>query len=151
MYKVGRQVSPWYACWKDEGFARAGKGERAYAALRQAYASAGVFHEMFEINEPGKIYRPWFTTAAGIFLSAVNEMLLQSDGSTLNLLPAWPCPSKRLAFRLSAKGGAIVELEMEAGEIKRLDVVMRPGLAPREFTVTLQGKPYGRITSRTAD
>lgn len=151
MYKVGRQVSPWYACWKAEGFARIGHGEEAYASLCQAYASTGVFHEMFEINEPGKIYRPWFTTAAGIFLSSVNEMLLQGDGNTLNLLPAWPCLPERLAFRLSAKGGAIVDFAIEAGKVKKLDIVMRPGLAPKEFSVTLQGKPYGQVISKMAD
>lgn len=140
MYAVGGHVSPWYACWKAAGFARAGMGQRAYEALRQSYESIGVFGEMFEINEPEKRYRPWFTTAAGVFLSTVNEMLLQSDGENIEILPAWPEEMQHAAFKLSAKGGAIVEARIENGRLIHLQLSMQPGLPPRKFRICFRGE-----------
>ena len=35
---------------------------------------AGPFGEYFEINEPGVIFHPWFGTAAGNCLYAINQM-----------------------------------------------------------------------------
>ena len=82
MYPIGKSISPWYACWKALAYARALRTEHAYLSLQQAYASIGVFHELFEINEPNIHKKPWFATAAGVFVAAVNEMLLQSDGKS---------------------------------------------------------------------
>ena len=53
MYPTGEAISPWYACWKASGYARAGLTDKAYEALIQSYKSVGVFGEMFEINEEG--------------------------------------------------------------------------------------------------
>lgn len=137
MYNMGVHLSPWYACWKAEGYARCGMADKAYEALRQSYLSVGVFDEMFEINEPGVRLRPWFSTACGIFLSTVNEMLLQSDGETIHILPAFPVDSEKgdVAFKLSAKGGAIVEAEIVKGKLIKLDITMRDGSVPPAFKV----------------
>ncbi len=115
MYQFGSGISPWYACWEAEGFARAGKAEETYRCLQRAYGSAGVFGEMFEINEEAFRVRPWFTTASGIFLSAVNEMIVKSDGKTIRLLPA--CPLQDVSFRLAVKGGAVLEAEIRDGRL----------------------------------
>ena len=125
MYPVGGRISSWYACWKAEGYARAGMKERAYEMLKQAYPSAGVFSELFEINERGYRYRPWFTTAAGIFVSSVNDMLLQSDGKTITLLPGMP-HSVDVSFCLAAKGGITVEAEVRGGQLIKA-VVLKNG------------------------
>lgn len=145
MYQMGKKTSPWYAAWKAEGFARVGNAEEAYAALCQTFPSVGPFAEMFEINEPGILLRPWFTTAAGVYLSALQEMLLQSDGDSLFLLPAFPVQKEPVSFRLAAKGGAVVEATVVGEEITALRVEMRPGVAARTFTVYLRGKPCGEI------
>ena len=87
---MGRKVSPWYACWKAKGYARVKMAEKAYESLFQSYESAGAFNEMFEINETTVRIRPWFTTACGMFISTVNEMILKSEGKTINILPAYP-------------------------------------------------------------
>jgi len=121
MYPEGTHISPWYACWKATAYARAKDADKAYDALRQAYLSVGVFDEMFEINEENVHFRPWFTTAAGIFLVAVNEMLLQSEGSVITLLPAFPhCVD--VCFKLAAKGGVTVEAEIKTGKLERVRV-----------------------------
>ncbi|MBQ7038988.1 MAG: hypothetical protein IJN39_00300, partial [Clostridia bacterium] len=45
MYPTGKGISPWYACWKAEGYARAKMTDKAYQSLKQAYSSSGVFDE----------------------------------------------------------------------------------------------------------
>ena len=119
MYPTGSGISPWYACWKAEAYARAKLPEKAYASLRQAYPSAGVFGEMFEINEAHVRMRPWFATAAGIFLSAVNDMLLQIKDDTVHILPGFP-HTLDVAFKLAGKGGLIVEAEVQEGRLRRI-------------------------------
>lgn len=132
MYPMGKSISPWYACWKAEGYARVQMRDKAYEALRQAYPSVGVFCEMFEINEEERKLRPWFATAAGIFVSAVNDMLLKCDEKTIRLLPGMP-HNIDTSFKLSAKGGITVEAEIQNGNLKKIIVLDKNG-----FNVTKQ-------------
>ena len=126
MYPIGSGISPWYACWKAEGYARAGIRDRAYAALKQAYPSAGVFNELFEINEEGCRIKPWFSTAAGIFVSSVNEMLLQCDGSIVKIMPGMP-HHVDASFKLAAKGGITVEAEIKSKKLVSI-VILKNGI-----------------------
>ncbi len=126
MYPVGNGMSPWYACWKAVAYARAKNTDKAYKSLKQAYNSVGVFDEMFEINEPIDCRRPWFATAAGIFVVAVNELLLQSDGNVFSILPAFP-HSIDVSFKLAAKGGVTVEATVKDGKLKKA-IVLRNGI-----------------------
>jgi len=139
MYPTGKRVSIWYASWKAAALARTGLGPDAYHSLKQAMESLGTFAEVFEINEEGQMLRPWFGTAAGVFLSAVQEMLLQSDGENIYLLPAAPEELSTAHFKLAVKGGAIVEAEIEENVIKKLEVFFRPGVEPRRFKVFFRG------------
>lgn len=149
MYKVGKRVSSWYACWKAEAYARIGNAKEAYMAQQQALLSLGAFHEMYEINEPESVFRPWFTTAAGIYLSTVNEMLLQGDGENIYLLPAYPENKQPLSFRLSAKGGAVVEATVRDGALADVHITMKPGVAARSFKVYFRGNMVGDIKADT--
>ena len=135
MYKVGKRVSSWYACWKAEAYARIGNAKEAYMAQQQALLSLGAFHEMYEINEAGSVYRPWFSTAAGIYLSTVNEMLVQSDGENIYLLPAFPADKGEVKFCLPVKGGAKVRVRVVDGELKECKVEMLAGVTKRSFRV----------------
>ena len=121
MYATGEGISPWYACWQAEGFARSQMKDKAYECLKKTYDSVGVFNEMFEINEPRKRITPWFTTASGIFLSSVNDMLVQSDGEMVNILPA--CPLKDVAFKLAVKGGIVLDVEIRDGELIKAQII----------------------------
>lgn len=126
MYPTGRGISPWYACWKAAAYARAGLTDKAYRALIQAYPSAGVFGEMFEINEEFTMrLRPWFATAAGIFVLASNEMFLQSEGKTIRIMPAFP-HNKDASFKLAAKGGVTVEAQVKDGKLVKA-LVLKDG------------------------
>ena len=86
-YNVGKGVSSWYAAWKANSFARAHMAKEAYECVMQSLKFTGVFHEMFEINQESVRYRPWFTTAAGFIITAINSMLVQCDGENIDILP----------------------------------------------------------------
>jgi hypothetical protein len=98
---------------------------------------------MFEINEPGKQYRPWFTTASGILLSTVNDMLVQSDGKNIWILPAFPWENADLSFKLSVKGGAVLEVLIKDGDLVQLkltgetDAKFRIHYRDRQFDATV--------------
>ncbi len=137
-YAVGKKVSPWYASWKANGFALCHMGKEAYESAVQSLESVGVFGEMYEINEPDKRYRPWFTTAAGVFMSAIHNMLVQCDGETVEILPAYPI-EEDLAFRLAIRGGAILDVEVKNGELVRADITMRDGAPAKNFKIKFKG------------
>lgn len=121
MYAVGQSISPWYACWKAIAYARMGLSDKAYGSLTQSYSSVGVFDEMFEINEKNVRKRPWFATASGIFVAAVNEMLLESDGKIIRILPAFP-KNTDVSFSLCAKGGIVVEASVRNQKLEKVCV-----------------------------
>lgn len=145
MYKVGKRVSSWYACWKAEAYARIGDAKEAYTALKQSLLSVGAFGEMYEINEKDAVFRPWFSTAAGIYLSALNEMVLQSDGDTIYICPAYPVTTEKLEFCLSAKGGAVVSATVMENTLENLQITMKDGAPAREFTVYFRGNIYKNV------
>jgi len=108
--------------------------DKAYEALTQSYKSVGVFGEMFEINEETVRYRPWFATAAGIFVSAVNDMLMQCDKNIIHVLPAFP-HNIDVSFKLAAKGGVLVEAVVKDGILKKA-VVSKNGIdVTEQFTI----------------
>ncbi len=135
MYRMGGGISSWYAAWKSVAFARIGRAEEAFFSIKESCLSVGCFNEMFEINEKAVQYRPWFTTAAGVYLCAVNEMLLQSDGENIYILPAFD--KKDVSFKLPAKGGAMVEVVVENGELKTLNISSPDD---KQFNVYFKGK-----------
>lgn len=125
MYAMGSGVCSWYACWKSIVDSRLGRPGDALAALRYVASTAGDFGELFEINNaPSKTYiRPWFTTAAGMYIHAVNEaLLMSSDEGELFLLQGMDQTFQQVKFRLAARGDLVVEFEMAKGQIVRLQV-----------------------------
>ena len=115
-------------------------GERAYECIEQAVKNAGEFNEMFEINQHSVRYRPWFTTAAGVVMTAISSMLVQSDGETIEILPAYPIKDRDISFRLAVKGGATVDVEIKKGELMRVKVTMLPGIVQKSFKILYKGK-----------
>ena len=145
MYAVGKKLSPWYALWKSIGYTRVGDTERAYDSLNLSYESVGCFDEMFEINEHGHRYRPYFSTAAALFVTVANEMLLQSDGDNIYILPAFEDAGETVSFKLAAKGGAMVEARIEGGRIAHLKVSAACGAPRKEFNVYFKGEYYSTV------
>ena len=122
MYAVGHSISTWYACWKAMLFARLFKSADTLNAVRQAVQSTGCFSECFEINEENCIYRPWFSTAGGIFISSVNEMMLQSEGNDIYLFPASTPEMDSVIFKLAAAGGIVVSVKTEKNKLIYLKI-----------------------------
>jgi len=57
----------------------------------------------------------------GVLVKAVQSMLLQSDGEKIFVLPAWP-RDWDVSFKLHATGKTVVECELRAGKIVKLEV-----------------------------
>ena len=69
---------------------------------------------------------------AGVFQTALQRMLIQSENDVIRLLPAWPL-DKDVAFKLHAHDGTTVELDYRDGSIREL--IVEP--ASRERSVIL--------------
>ncbi|MBE6607906.1 MAG: hypothetical protein E7633_05090 [Ruminococcaceae bacterium] len=134
MYPSGKGISPWYASWKALAYARSVLKDKAYLSLKQACDSVGAFDELFEIHETNILLRPWFTTAAGTFVSAVNELLLQSDGKIIRILPAFP-HSQEVSFKLAAKGGVTVEAKVKNGDLVDIMVIRNGENVTDQFVI----------------
>lgn len=143
MYRVGVRISPWYALWKAAAFARAGMGERAYAALQQLLPSVGPYGSLYEINEPSYRCRPWFTTAAGVYLSAIHAMLLQGDEKGIHIFPGMPEAIGSASFHLAIPGAILVEAEVRDGVLLAVSAKRRDTDETVALPVSFRGVPWG--------
>ena len=124
MYSVGTGVCSWYMTWKALVFARLQKKRQALEAIKNAVHNTGYFGEMYEINDmqTKTIYRPWFTTAAGMLVHSVNEMLLQYRDGRAYVAPALPEEIKNFSFKLAAYNGLCAEVMVKDGQLTELSV-----------------------------
>ncbi len=72
MYSTGGSVCAWYRLWKCMALLYAGRREEAAAELERLAGETGRWGELFEIYE--RSMRPFFTTAEGVFISAVHQL-----------------------------------------------------------------------------
>ena len=107
MYEGGQSVCAWYAIWETMAYLQLGEGEKALAKLEWLSTQTGVFSELFEIYERGM--RPWFTTAEGAFIHAVDRLLLPEE--TSGIPPAWSAGWENFSFRLCSPAGKILDMK----------------------------------------
>lgn len=125
MYPVGNHVCPWYAGKMALSMIWLGDDVEPYRWLKDAASSIGHFGESFEINEPGLHRTPWFATASGTLLFAVNQMLLCDAENELWLGMGVPKDWKDYSFKLPAYGGLTVRAEVRSGKLSSLSISTR--------------------------
>lgn len=118
MYPCGSRLCAWYACWKAIVYARTGCGEKAWQLIRDTADDTGCFSEIYEIHELA--HQPWFTTAEGVFVQAVNELFLQiAPEGTCRYLPAVPPEWKDYSLRLPVGNGRFTRIVCRNGNVIR--------------------------------
>lgn len=135
MYPVGNSVCAWYAGWMASALAALGDSTEPVKLLSQAAEGAGCFGELFEINEAKVALRPWFATASGNFVFALNQMLVQCRDDQILLAPAVPDAWQDFSFKLACYGDLAVEVSARNGRLAKL--TLRPGAVDAELQRTL--------------
>jgi alpha-L-fucosidase 2 len=114
--------------------ARAKDGEGAASALdifRKAFCSINTFHLNGDQTKSGYSnfqYRPFTLEGNFAFASGLQEMLLQSYGGFIEVIPAVPGTWKDIEFKkLRAEGAFLVSLQMRSGKFRELRIFSEQG------------------------
>jgi alpha-L-fucosidase 2 len=113
--KRGDMSTGWATAWRLALWARMGDGEHAYTILRGLLGPQRTYPNMFDAHPPFQIDGN-FGGAAGIL-----EMLVQSWGGEIRLLPALPAAWPDGALHgVRARAGIELDLDWAGGKATRL-------------------------------
>lgn len=108
----GDLATGWGTAWRLCLWARMGDGERAYGILKGLLGPERTYPNMFDAHPPFQIDGN-FGGAAGIM-----EMILQSWGGEIHLLPALPAAWPRGRVRgIRARGGVVADVSWNKGRL----------------------------------
>jgi len=118
----GDDATGWGIGWRINLWARLRDGDHAHAVLSLLLGPERTYPNMFDAHPPFQIDGN-FGGAAGIL-----EMLVQSDGNDIHLLPAlpaaWPTGSLR---GVRARGGLTIDLEWRGGALVGANILSDRG------------------------
>lgn len=131
--KNGGGHTGWSRAWIINFFARLNNGEEAYQNL-VALLSKSTLPNLFDNHPPFQIDGNFGATAG------ITEMLLQSQDTEIDLLPALPAVwQKGYIHGIVARGGFEVDIDWDNGELREVKVLSRLG---NSCTLNYQGKKY---------
>ncbi|HEV8315470.1 MAG TPA: glycoside hydrolase N-terminal domain-containing protein, partial [Burkholderiaceae bacterium] len=111
----GDQSTGWATAWRLALWARLGDGERAHSILQGLLGPVRTYPNMFDSHPPFQIDGN-FGGAAGIL-----EMIVQSWGGEIHLLPALPRAWPEGALHgVRARGGVALDIDWRAGRLVRV-------------------------------
>ncbi len=125
----GDEGTGWSRAWKLNFWARLRDGDRAYRLLRSCLnltapgtSVGGVYANLFDAHPPFQIDGNFGYT------SGVSEMLMQSQGDAIELLPALPAEWSEGSFKgMCARGGYVVDADWKDGRITGLTLYASDG------------------------
>jgi alpha-L-fucosidase 2 len=137
----GDQSTGWATAWRLALWARMGDAERAHGILQGLLSTERTYPNLFDAHPPFQIDGN-FGGAASVL-----EMLVQSWGGEIRLLPALPAAWPEGELRgVRARGGVEIDLAWAGGRVTRATFRGKPGAvvrlrhAGRLATLTLDNK-----------
>jgi len=116
--KGGIETCSWAPGYYGITAARLKKPEEALRAIQDAFLFSKPPWILFVENTrqvPGRL--PYYLAAHGLFVQAVNELLLQDWSGKIELFPA--CPFREAAFKLRGND-RVVEAQLQNGKVRVL-------------------------------
>lgn len=122
MYPIGNKTCSWYLGILSSSLANIQDNTGPETMLSEAARNAGKFGETWEINEADLHRNPWFTTAAGSYVHALNQIFVNPrENGDIDIAVAAPKKWKNYKFELPSYGGAKIAGEVADGKFAKLE------------------------------